>query len=352
MKKRSLQIGINEIVEVTFGTMLNKPSISFFSGICDDINAIKQGDLFVAKNTEDAHEAIIKGAFGILFSGEIAINDKEVAWISVDNLDQALFKILRHFLIVGNKKLFLLSKEEFEILFQILLPKNNVLCVNDNIVGLIHKVIDLENPYIFYHNESFVLREDWDLSGEISFLSNEKIPDDKIPFTLNSFSLFSMRIFYKSMDYTISLPKIFLQLLARILKLVEEYSFAIDLENLSGLSCFKPLYLDIRGFTSKLGATNRVLISTENNRLYEQYLAYFLMYAKYAKLKLFVPKIYAELFAPYADVVIYENREELFASLLDGKYNFALILGEKIEVFEERFKKQEIEQSLFDFAEE
>ena len=348
MKKGNIQIGINEIVEVAFGTMLNKPSISYFSGICECVENVKSGDLFIARNTQDAHEAIIKGAFGILFSGEIAINDNEVAWIGVDNLEQALFKILRHFLIIKNKKLFLLNKEEFEILSQILEQKDNVLCVKCNVVELISKILTQENAYIFYHNKDFIVDENFMHNSEIATLNKEKIPDEKLPFVLNSSSLFTMRIFYQSKDYEIPMPTIFLQLLARILLVIEEYSFAINLENLSGISCFKPLYLDVRGFISKPGATNRVLISTEENRLYEQYLAYFLAHARWAKLMFFVPVIYKDIFSPYGEIATYQNKEELFALLLEGQYNFALILGENIKTFEERFLCNEVECSLFD----
>ena len=48
MKRKEMQISVNEIVEIAFGTLLNQPSISFFNQICDEVNEIKQGDLFVS----------------------------------------------------------------------------------------------------------------------------------------------------------------------------------------------------------------------------------------------------------------------------------------------------------------
>ncbi|MCH5322941.1 MAG: hypothetical protein J1E31_05145 [Helicobacter sp.] len=343
---RAIQIGVNEVVEVTFGALLNQPSISFFSGICDEVENVKKGDLFIAANTQDAHEAIIRGAFGVLFSGEIAMSDNEVAWISVDDLNQALFRILRYYLMIQNQKLFILKEEEYEILSQIAIPKKNFLIFKGKLITLIGLILKQESSYIFYFGLGF---EHYSLSKEIQVINQEKIADENLPFVVNSFSLFEIRIFYKKLDYALPLPKIFIQTLARVLLLAEECSLGVNLENLTGVSAFKPLYLDVRGFISKPGATNRVILSTEDNKLYEQYLAYFALYAKWAKLTLFVPPAYNELFSPFAEVFSYTSKEELFTLLLEKKYNFALILGANTQIFEERFQSNLVEKNLFDF---
>ena len=146
----------------------------------------------------------------------------------------------------------------------------------------------------------------------------------------------------------------------------------MDLEKLEGISSFKPLYLDERGFISKPGATNKVVLTCTEIHLYEQFLAYFSMYAKWAKLMLFIPKIYQELFMPYAEVICnlikdkerqqklientkitdYTNKQELFSLVLTQKYNFALVFGVDFREFEEQFSAQEREQSLFDLIDE
>ena len=41
VKKNGIQLSVNEIVEITYGTLLNQPSISFFNQICDDVQKIK-----------------------------------------------------------------------------------------------------------------------------------------------------------------------------------------------------------------------------------------------------------------------------------------------------------------------
>ncbi|MDE5603643.1 MAG: hypothetical protein K2I71_06995 [Helicobacter sp.] len=350
MNKKGIQISVNEVVEITFGTLLNKPSISFFSQFCYEVESLKKGALFIAYDSKDIEIAIQKGAFGILFSGEIAMSDEEVAWISVENLEEALFRILRHYLIIHNKILFSLSQDEYELSSQIFLPKKNLSFFRGSFIELINYILETQSVYIL----AFLplsYQERLQKQQEIKIFSHKKIYEESLPFMVTSYSLFGIKIFYNSMDYELPLPKPFFQVLARVLSFAEEYSLLIDLNKLERISSFKPLYLDERGFISKPGATNRVLLACEDVKLYEQYLAYFTMYAKWAKLMLFVPNIYHEIYSPYGEVYSYANKEELFGLLLEKHYNFALILGENTKVFEERFQFQEPEQNLFDWVE-
>ncbi|WDL74526.1 hypothetical protein IP360_06750 [Helicobacter winghamensis] len=353
---KGIQIGVNEIVEIAFGTLLNKPSISFFHQICDESSSVRKGDLFIATNKEsaqaqkDIEEAIEKGAFGILFSGNIAMSDKEVAWISVEDLEQSLMRILRHYLLINNKILFLLHKEEYEIATQIIAHKKTLGYFCGSLSGLIHKVIESDAAFFLYCNTNLDLSIFPKNQQEIKMLSQEKIYDKKLPFDLNSYSLFGIKLFYKSVDYEIPLPKLFIQPLARVLEFCENYSINVQLENFSTLSIFKPIYLDERGVIAKPGTTNKVLLACQDSKIYEQYLAYFKMYAKWAYLTLFVPEIYRELYAPFAKVTSYSNQTELFSMLIDEKYNFALILGVDTHALETQFTNQVTETNLFDYT--
>lgn len=351
---KEIRIGVNEIVEIAFGTLLNKPSISFFYQICDKSSAVRKGDLFVSTNKEktqaqkEIEEAVQRGAFGILFSGNIPMDDEEVAWISVEDLEQSLMRILRHYLIIKNKILFLLNKEEYEIATQIIAHKKTLGHFCGTLTGLIHNIIESEAAFFLYCNANLDLSTFPKHQQEIKTLSQEKIEEDKLPFALNSYSLFGIKLFYKSTDYEISLPKLFIQPLARILQFCEDYSVNVTLENFIALSNFKPLYLDERGIIAKPGTTNKVLLACEDSKLYEQYLAYFRMYAKWAYLMLFVPREYQEIYAPYAKIVAYGNKQILFKELVQRKYNFALILGAKTQSLEEHFIDKTTDINLFD----
>lgn len=357
-KRMGIQIGVNEIVEIGFGTLLNKPSIAFFTQICDRSDQVRKGDLFVATSKDDAQAkqdidiAIHKGAFGILFSGNIAMSDKEVAWISVENLEQSLMRILRHYLLIHNKILFLLDKDSYEIASQIITHKKTLGQFCGSISGLIHNIIESKAAFFLYCNTNLDLSIFPKNQQEIKILSQEKIDEASLPFTLNSYSLFGIKIFYQSTDYEIPLPKLFLQPLARILQFCQDYSFDVQLDNFTTLSNFQPIYLDERGFIAKPGTTNKVLLASEDSKMYERYLAYFKMHAKWAHLMLFVPQAYQELYAPYAKVIPYTSSAALFTFLVREKYNFALILGTNTDTLETRFTSPAMETNLFNYTKE
>lgn len=357
MRRKEIQISVNEIVEIAFGTLLNQPSISFFNSICDEVNDVKQGDLFVAHSQKSPKEiqqeieaAVQKGAFGILFSGNIAMSDPEVAWISVEDLEQSLVRIARHYLIIGNKILFLLSSDEYQIASQIIAPKKNLGCYCGSLTKLVHYILTTDVAYILYCNTQINLNPLPKNQQEIKLLPQEKIDGEVLPFAVNSYSLFGIKIFYNTFDYEIPLPKLFIQPLARVIRFCEEYSLDVQMEHLERISSFRPLYLDERGFISKPGATNKVLLACMDIKLYEQYLAYFTMYAKWARLMLFVPRIYQEIYMPYAEVRCFESHQELFEQLIHEKYNFALIFGVETERFEEKFVNNTQEQNLFEYV--
>lgn len=352
MKQKRIQLGINEIVQVSCGTLLNRPSISFFEQICDDVNAVKKGDLFVLTQ-ENAQEvitlAIQKGAFGILFSGNIAMGDEEVAWISVQDLQSSLMRLLRHYLLIHNKILLALEKDAYEIATQVITPNKNLSIFSGSLTGLIAHLLGRENAYTLYYDTT-QKAQFLEKQQEIQILSKERLGDEKLPFIVESYSLFGIKIFYQDADYFLPLPKLFIQTLARVIEFCLEHSLKVNLENFIGISSFKPVFLDERGFISKPGATNKVFLATENIELYERYLAYFTMHAKWAYLNLFVPKQYQEIYAPYAKVVPFSTNDEIFESLVYQKYNFALVLGINTQVLEEHFTKIEDENNLFNYT--
>ncbi|CAM2905737.1 hypothetical protein [Helicobacter burdigaliensis] len=352
MKKKTIEMGVNEIVEIAYGTLLNQPSISYFTNICDNLLEVREGMLFIAYDEKEIQEAIQKGAFGILFSGNFAMKDEEVAWISVEDIEFSLLRILRHYIMINNILFFALKLDEYEILDSILVNKKNYACVNGSLVQLIQKVIKGESSHIFYKNTNERLYE---VVKEVHILDKIKLSEEEYSFKLISYSLFSMKILYghtQSLEYTIPIPKLFIQSFAKVLSLAESYSLEVKLENIAMLSNFKPLYVDNKGFLAAFGSTNQVLIATEDLKLYEQFLAYFNLYAKWARLLFFVPNPYKEIFKPYVDMRFFYNKEELFNKLASEKYNFAIILGVDSKILEEHYIHNEKQTDLFEFFNE
>lgn len=371
------KISVNELVEISFGVLLNRPSIEYFYGICDEPEKVQRGDLFVlnpdkiisfkkAQNNAKAGlfsaqtelaqavaKAISNGAYGVLFSGEIGISSTEVAWVSCDDLQSALIRIVRYYLALNHSILFALNPAEYE-LCECIIENNENILHQDSLATLANRLRNEKSSYIFYKeppskNARSSIAKIAQIMGfsEFRALGNNKIAENKMPFSLISFSLFEMRIFYQSNEYEIALPQFFAQSLARVILLLQELRQKINLANEIKTHSFCPIYLDSSGFVSTPGTSNRVLLATNDRALFEQYLVYFRLYAKWARTCIFANSALAPLFTEFAPFYASDSESLLFENLLNKKYNFALIFGTEAQTIINRFAKPD-EKGLFD----
>jgi len=104
---------IENLVSLVGGELKNSPSITSVTGISSDISTLRRGDLFIAKEKETIPDAIRQGAYAILFSGWAQIADPEIAWIKVEDLDEAAKRVLRYILIRQKIAIYSLSDIDF-----------------------------------------------------------------------------------------------------------------------------------------------------------------------------------------------------------------------------------------------
>ncbi|MRI83247.1 MAG: hypothetical protein C6I00_02395 [Nitratiruptor sp.] len=92
---------IENLAHLLQGQLLNTPSIRSIEGWSATIDEVRRGDLFFASTPALIPQAIQKGAYAIVFAGEGAMEDPEIAWIRVDSISKAAQRLLR-FLIVSH----------------------------------------------------------------------------------------------------------------------------------------------------------------------------------------------------------------------------------------------------------
>jgi len=66
-------VQISSILDIVDGSLLNSPSISFIYSIKTNSHKVKEGDLFIAKNTNEIELAIKNGAFAIIIDTNASI---------------------------------------------------------------------------------------------------------------------------------------------------------------------------------------------------------------------------------------------------------------------------------------
>lgn len=329
---------INEIVEIIHGTLLNNPPLSSFENITANLARVQRGSLFIATTPESAKEAIALGAYGIVFEdGDMPMIDNEVAWIRVDLLQDAMTRYIRHKLLIQHILLIYLVPIEFSIAQEI---------IDDESVGFVNGGYDEFLEIIQNNNLKKIIVKN-SILLEISLDYITTIPSENWPFKVISCTLFDSKIYFDSQRHIITLPNIFLHNLASTISICQAQHIHISLDNFKSIPFLRPIFIDSKNHLCKYGQSGRVIIAEKNLEAFKDYSGYILANAKWAKISLFVPHKYYEIFSSVANCYSYSTQDELLEKLLKP-YNFALILGVDEDFITQNFTQEQEGAGLFD----
>ncbi|MUU39674.1 ferrochelatase [Helicobacter pylori] len=313
-----MRLGVNEAVELSLGELQNTPSISYFNSIVLSLNKVQKGSLFVAKDHALIPKALELGAYGILYTGEYPLSDRDVAWIKLKDIEHSLNHLFKFCLLNERVVGALLSPIELEIASKIIMS-GFVWCLKESLEDLF--IIErckiaffdkLEWLHLFYKQER--LREDLKESRLI---------------ILNQ-SFFCSTLVYEKQEYEFKMPCIFLEPLKRVIQLCEKLQIEFDL-NLLGkkeypLDHCKPFFVNKNLEIAPYGATARVVVAEASKELFEMMLQKALETLSWGKIVVFCRKNSAAFFEknnPY----FYTTHNNLKEQLKNLAFNFAFIYG-------------------------
>ncbi|MGN8455513.1 ferrochelatase [Helicobacter pylori] len=313
-----MRLGVNEAVELSLGELQNTPSISYFNSIVLSLNKVQKGSLFAAKDHALIPKALELGAYGILYTGEYPLSDKDVAWIKLKDIEHSLNHLFKFCLLNERVVGALLSPIELEIASKIIVS-DFVWCLKESLEDLF--IIDgckiaffdkLEWLHLFYKQER--LREDLKESRLI---------------VLNQ-SFFCNALVYEKQEYELKMPCIFLEPLKRVIQLCEKLQIEFDLNLLSkkepALEHCKPFFVNKNLEIAPYGATARVVVAEASKELFETMLQKAFETLSWGKIVVFCRKNSAAFFEknnPYC----YTTHNNLKEQLKNLAFNFAFIYG-------------------------
>lgn len=313
-----MRLGVNEAVELSLGELQNTPSISYFNSIVLSLSKVQKGSLFVAKDHALIPKALELGAYGILYTGEYPLSDRDVAWIKLKNIEHSLNHLFKFCLLNERVVGALLSPIELEIASKIIVS-GFVWCLKESLEDLF--IIEgckiaffdkLEWLHLFYKQER--LKED--LKESRLMILNQ--------------SFFCSALVYEKQEYEFKMPCIFLEPLKRVVQLCEKLQIEFDL-NLLGkkeypLDHCKPFFVNKNLEIAPYGATARVVVAEASKELFEMMLQKALETLSWGKIVVFCRKNSAAFFEknnPYC----YTTQNNLKEQLKNLAFNFAFIYG-------------------------
>jgi ferrochelatase len=332
-------VQISSILDIIDGSLLNSPSISFIYSIKTNALKVKEGDLFIAKNTDEIELAIKNGAFAIVFDINVPIIDNEIAWIKVKNIDISIIKLTRFKLAIRNIEAFYCDKITYDLLkiYSTNFTKNIKLIPNklENIFKYLDEIQDndilicsdrniLDN--IYPNNKNF------EFNFKVSKIDN-----------LIEHSLFESSFSYENVYF--SRLKITSLYISNFLRIYDFLNQNLDFSKLKFFYNFKPLFLDRNLTLVEFGKSDKFIICQNNKDLYEDEISYMKKHYKYAK-TIFITSSYIN-FLEEDEQIIIKNIEQLKPILRKLKFNGIYILGFNYKEVNEYLIQSETFQTLF-----
>ncbi|WP_456431301.1 hypothetical protein [Nitratifractor sp.] len=118
---------ISDLIHITGGELDTEPQVQAVESATVFPSKVEPGDLFFAARNEEIPTAVERGVYAVIYEGERPRNlDEEIAWIRVDSVKEAAFRLLRYVMLRKEAGLVLLRPHEESFLRMILTHKGGI----------------------------------------------------------------------------------------------------------------------------------------------------------------------------------------------------------------------------------
>ena len=331
---------LENILALTNGEIVNKPFVKKFSNISYDAKAIKRGDLFVAFENEDIEEAILNGAYGIVFCKPTQITDAEIAWIKVKDIEDALKKLIRFYLLSKDTVVYQTDEITLKLAKQTITETNFVI-VDGDIKDFAKLLLSIEENSIILFCPTLV---DKNIFATIQTISET---DDIKKIDIVEQTLFETSFIYDDIFYERQLlSPFFIPYLEKLLHFYKTLDIGYRLKKFTQIDNFEAVFINKKFEIKDFGTTDIVLIFEKDLSLYEKEVLFLKDEAPWAK-KLYLAQKDTNLSKNILDIIQYQDKNEVLDILKECKFHFALIIGVDKSILDKQNKQDEL--SLFNF---
>ena len=330
---------ISSILDIVDGELLNSPSISFIYSIKTNAKKVKEGDLFIAKDSNDIEIAIKHGAFAIIIEENFPITDNEIAWIKVKEINTSIVKLIRYKLSIVNLEAFFCDKVAFQLLK--LYSSNfskNIKLIPNKLENLFKNIDEIEDGNIIISSNVEILNKIYPQNRNFNELTTKLEIQNLI-----EHSLFETSFSYE--DIYFSKLKISSLYLAQFLRVYNFFNGNIDLGKLKQFNNLKPLFVDRNLNLIEFGKSDRFILCQDIEELYEYEILYLKIKYKYAK-TIFITSQYVQ-YLQEDEQILLDNLDELKPILKKIKFNAIYLLGFNYNQVQESLSKDENISTLF-----
>jgi ferrochelatase len=272
---------LENVLALTNAKLVNEPFVKQFTNIIFDENRVKRGDLFIAFDEEAIETAVFNGAYGVMFDRPTQISDSEIAWIKVDNLVNALKRLLRFRLIEKDIIVYECNEIILKLALQIM-TESNFIVLDGDIESITKELWDLEGPHT-------VLFSPFLISKDI-FTDIKSIPSSKEPISIMEQTLFETSFIYDDVFYERQLiSPFFIPYLSQLLHLFKILKINFRLKKFNSIGHFEAVFTNKNFEIKDFGTSDKVLIFEKSVSLIKNEINFLQKQATWAKIIYILP---------------------------------------------------------------
>ena len=328
---------LENIIALTHGKLVNDPFVKNFENIIFDASKIKRGDLFIAFDEDSIDTAIFNGAYGVIFDKPTQISDNEIAWIKVENLENALNRLLRFRMIEKEVVVYECNEIILKLALQVI-TEPNFIVLNGDIKSILKTLWHVES-------QSTILFCP-DLLEKDIFAQTKTLPKTAIePITIIEQTLFETSFIYDNNFYERQLiSPFFMPYLEELLHLLKSLKINFRLRKFTPIEHFEAVFTNKNFEIKEFGASDKVLIFESNSSLIKNEIDFLQKQANWAKAIYIIP--HNSEYDENTNIFTYKNEDEIIELLKNNSFHFALIAGVDKSILNKPINKQ-IQPTLF-----
>lgn len=240
----------SNLSELLNASMIHEGSTLSVDGFALNLSQVKSGFAFFSNVQDEIEEAIKKGAFVVIFDKDIKITDTEVFYLKVEDLENALFRLLR-FLCENKELRFLLTNQNefnFSKAFHFRTLSGNVFLDFEPLIKA------KKGDFFCFYDENYLLK----LCAYYESLERTSCT------ILNHSSLFWTSLICEDLYFkNLNFPFIYAEIFAKFIAFFKKEGRKLDF-NLNKLDFFKIHFINENMQITKFGGGFKALILVFN----------------------------------------------------------------------------------------
>ncbi len=309
---------LENFLALTHGKLINEPCVNSFQNTVFEAHRVKRGDLFVAYDDKEIDLAVSNGAYGIVFDKPTQMSDAEIAWIKVNDIDDAIQRLLRFKMIEKEVVVYECNEIILKLALQVI-TQTSFLVVNGDMRSIFKSLWQVEDRATILFCPALNPK---DIFANIKTLSKTAIE----PIEIMEQTLFETSFIYDNIFYERQLiSPFFIPYLEELLHLFKSLKINFRLRKFTPIEHFEAVFTNKNFEIKNFGASDKVLIFEPNTSLIESEITFLQERASWANIIFVVPDAIEE--PENKNVFKYKHKKEILNLLKENNFHFALIVG-------------------------